>query len=57
MDKLQVCEGGVGSHRWMTKRKEQKKDDGREARSAAEKEALMDAVENNHQTRKRKMVD
>lgn len=34
MDKLQVCEGGVGFHRWMTERKEQKEVvDGRRVRS------------------------
>lgn len=34
MHKLEVCEGGVGCHRWMTKRKEQKKVvDGRRVRS------------------------
>lgn len=34
MNKLEVCEGGVGCHRWMTKRKEQKKVvDGRRVRS------------------------
>lgn len=31
MDTLEVCEGGVGCHRWMTKRKEQKKGGGLEA--------------------------
>lgn len=25
MDKFEVCAGGVGFHRWMTKRKEQKR--------------------------------
>lgn len=25
MDKLPVCEGGVGCHRWMTERKEKKR--------------------------------
>jgi len=39
MDKLQECEGGVGCHRWMTKRKEQKKVDGRRVRSGTEEQA------------------
>lgn len=42
MDKFQVCEGGVGCHRWMTKRKEQKTVDERRVRSEMEEQALMD---------------
>lgn len=39
MDKLEVCEGGVDFHRPMTKRKEQKKVDGRRVRSGTYEQA------------------
>lgn len=39
MDKLRVCEEGVGFHRPMTKRKEEEKEDRRRVRSGTYEQA------------------